>query len=168
MTSPTRTGNDHDRELLDEADQHRDDGGAPPPPPPPPPPPRKVGPRFILYQSGDEFTHTLNRLAAWVHRLLIPVYGREVSSTAPWCPEWWRHPEAVALLHGLFLAWELLTGAGSDPTGPAVWHRDFLGPTMAALRDPSGPFAGCKPGAHREKQPPPVVDRTSQAPTGPR
>jgi Domain of unknown function (DUF4913) len=136
MTSPATTDGERD-ERLREADAR---------------------PYFILYQSGSEFTDSLDRLAFWVHQLLIPVYGREVTSMAPWCPEWWRHPEAVAYLHGLFLAWESLTGAGSDRTGPAIWHRDFLGPTMLALRDPSGPLAGCRVGSHRDKRSPTVVD----------
>lgn len=59
-------------------------------------------------------------------------------------------------LHGLFLAWQELTSAEAGLTGPASWHRDFLGPVMDSLRAPSGPFAGCKPGRHRDKEQPPV------------
>lgn len=163
MTSPAMTDSKHDQEPQEPAEQHHD-GAAPSAPPQPPQPPRppqrpNTPPRFILYKSGAEFADLLNRLDFWVRNLLIPVYGREVTSTAPWCPEWWRHPEAVAYLHGLFLAWEFLTGPGSDALGPAVWHRDFLAPTMTMLRDPSGPFAGCRPGAHRDKQRPTIADR---------
>ncbi|MEV4637744.1 DUF4913 domain-containing protein [Actinoplanes sp. NPDC049548] len=117
-------------------------------------------PSFILYQDGARYGETLDRLAFWVHNLLIPVYAREISSGAPWCSQWWRHPEAVAQLHGLSMAWQELTGASSNLTGPAVWHRDFLGPVMTSLRDPSGPFAGCKPGSHRDKPAPPVEPLT--------
>ncbi|MEU5835670.1 DUF4913 domain-containing protein [Streptomyces diacarni] len=53
-------------------------------------------------------------------------------------------------------AWAELTGPHSDLTGPTVWHRAFLGPVTGALRDPMGPFAGCKPGAHRAKEVPPM------------
>jgi hypothetical protein len=60
----------------------------------------------------------------------------------------------VAQLHGLWLAWQELTSPGAGMTGPANWHRDYLGHVMASLRDPNGPFAGCKPGAHREKETP--------------
>ncbi|WP_437058856.1 DUF4913 domain-containing protein [Streptomyces sp. enrichment culture] len=49
-------------------------------------------------------------------------------------------PEAVARLHGLWLARGDLTGLGSPPTGRAMWHRDYLFPTMTALRDPQGLF----------------------------
>ncbi|MEO3930459.1 DUF4913 domain-containing protein [Micromonosporaceae bacterium B7E4] len=164
MTSPATTDGDRDQVLPGVAEQHRDDAATSMPPPPPQRP--DTPPQFILYQSGDEFIDSLERLEFWVRHLLIPVYGREVTSTAPWCPEWWRHPEAVAHLHGLFLVWESLTGVGSDPTGPAVWHRDFLGPAMTALRDASGPFAGCRVGAHRDKQTPTIADREGVGATG--
>lgn len=113
-------------------------------------------PLFILYFEGQRYVEELRGLTLWAHHVLLPVYGREVTSSAPWCSRWWEHQEAVAQLHGLWLAWLELTGTGSGPSGPANWHRDYLLPVMASLRDPSGPFAGCKPGAHRGKQPPPV------------
>ncbi|WP_369208874.1 DUF4913 domain-containing protein [Streptomyces sp. PU-14G] len=113
-------------------------------------------PRFILYLDGVEYQSELFRLAQWTHHVLLPVYGREVTSSAPWCSRWWEHQEAVAQLHGLWLAWAELTGPYAETTGPASWHRDFLGPVLGALRDPSGPFAGCKPGSHRSKVVPPV------------
>jgi hypothetical protein len=110
-------------------------------------------PSFILYLEGPEYNEALHRLAFWVQNLVIPVYCREVTSGAPWCSQWWRHPEAIAQLHGLSMAWQEFTGPTSHLSGPAIWHRDFLGPAMASLRDPSGPFAGCKPGAHRDTEP---------------
>jgi hypothetical protein len=115
-------------------------------------------PFFILYLSGPEYVEELRRLSFWVERLLIPVYGQEASSAAPWCPRWREHQEAVAHLHALWLAWQERTGPNADATGPAQWHRDFLGPTMETLRSPSGPFAGCKPGIHREKERPFIED----------
>ncbi|MDQ0772131.1 hypothetical protein QF026_000597 [Streptomyces aurantiacus] len=113
-------------------------------------------PQFILYQEGPQYAQTLRQLTLWAHHVLLPVYGREITSTAPWCSRWWEHPEAVAQLHGLWLAWAQLTGPGSETVGPANWHRDYLATVMNSLRDPMGPFAGCKPGAHRPKETPPV------------
>lgn len=113
-------------------------------------------PQFILYLQGPAYLSMLRRLTLWAHHVLLPVYGREITSTAPWCSRWWEHPEAVAQLHGLWMAWSELTGPGSDMTGPALWHRDYLGPVLDSLRDPAGPFAGCKPGSHRPKDIPPV------------
>ncbi|MGI5455858.1 DUF4913 domain-containing protein [Streptomyces sp. CA-249302] len=109
---------------------------------------------FILYMKGSEHEEALHRLTLWVRHLLLPVYGREVTSTAPWCTSWWRHQEAVAQLYGLWMAWQELTNPAAGLTGPSVWQRDHLSHVMAALRDPSGPFAGCKSGSHREKEPP--------------
>ncbi|MGW4088102.1 DUF4913 domain-containing protein [Streptomyces sp. NPDC004822] len=100
-------------------------------------------------------------LIMWVHELLLPVYGRETTSSSPWCPRWWEHIEAVATLHGLWLAWQDLTSSEASLSGPAIWHRDYLHPTLNTLRDPAGPFAGCKPGNHRVKEPP-QVDGPSQ------
>ncbi|WP_444950572.1 DUF4913 domain-containing protein [Micromonospora ureilytica] len=113
-------------------------------------------PFFILYFGGPDYVEELRRLSMWVEKLLIPVYGEEVTSGAPWCPRWREHTEAIAQFHGLWLAWQDKTGPKASLTGPSEWHRDHLGPTMAALRNPSGPFAGCKPGAHRAKERPPV------------
>ncbi|MEU4495974.1 DUF4913 domain-containing protein [Streptomyces sp. NBC_00210] len=117
-------------------------------------PPQQQGPQFILYLSGPVYDEALRSLTLWVRHLLIPVYGRETTSAAAWCPRWWEHEEAVAQLYGLWMAWQELTDPGAGLTGPAVWHRDYLTHVMAALRDPSGPFAGCKPGAHRAKDAP--------------
>ncbi|AEM80233.1 hypothetical protein Strvi_0454 [Streptomyces violaceusniger Tu 4113] len=122
------------------------------------PPPRPAAPRFILYMEGPAYAQTLRGLTLWTHHVLLPVYGREVTSTAPWCSRWWEHQEAVAQLHGLWLAWSELTGPGSGVCGPANWHRDYLFPVMSSLRDPDGPFAGCKVGAHRAKKAPPIDD----------
>ncbi|MEU9457057.1 DUF4913 domain-containing protein [Streptomyces sp. NPDC048277] len=82
--------------------------------------------------------------------------GREVTSAQPRCSSWREHPEAIAQLHGLWPARGKLTGPGSMMSGPANWHTNNLNPVMTSLRDPSGPFAGCKPGAHRAKSTPPV------------
>jgi hypothetical protein len=114
------------------------------------------GPLFVLYLEGEAYAEEMRRLATWVEALLLPVYGREVRSSSPWCPRWWEHLEAVARLHALWLAWQELTDPAAGASGPAVWHRDHLGPAMAELRDPSGPFAGCKEGAHRAKAIPAV------------
>lgn len=113
-------------------------------------------PPFILYLEGEEYAEEMRGLSMWVNGLLIPVYGRETRSQAPWCPRWWEHLEAVARLHALWLTWQELTDPAAGASGPAVWHRDHLGPAMVELRDPAGPFSGCKAGAHRAKEAPMV------------
>ncbi|MFI9305694.1 DUF4913 domain-containing protein [Streptomyces triculaminicus] len=116
----------------------------------------QAGSPFILYLEGEEQQAAMEALSFWVSGLLLPVYGREVTSRSPWCSQWWEHLEAVAQLHALWLAWQELTGPNGGLTGPAMWHRDYLGPVMQALRDPDGPFAGCRPGGHRAKETPTV------------
>lgn len=115
---------------------------------------RPEAPPFILYLDGPMHVEALEGLSRWVRHLLLPVYGREVTSASPWCPSWWLHPDAVAQLYGLWMAWQELTVPTGGYTGPAVWHRDYLTHVMASLRDPNGPFAGCKGGAHRAKEAP--------------
>lgn len=98
---------------------------------------------FILALEGAEYDAELAALRTWVHHLLLPVYGREISSTRPWCAQWEKHPEAVARLHGLWLAWQQLTNIEAGLSGPSTWHRDHLDQAMAQLRSPDGPFAAC-------------------------
>ncbi|MCH0540236.1 DUF4913 domain-containing protein [Streptomyces sp. MUM 203J] len=120
------------------------------------PPTKPPGSPFILYLDGPDYAEEIRNLAVWVSDLLLPVYGREVSSSHPWCPRWWEHLEAVARLHALWLAWQEYTDPSAGTSGPAVWHRDHLGPVLTELRSPAGPFAGCKQGAPRPKAAPVV------------
>ncbi|MFI6340873.1 DUF4913 domain-containing protein [Streptomyces sp. NPDC050535] len=121
---------------------------------------------FLLYKQGPEYAVELRQLALWVHLVLLPVYGREPTSTLPWCSSWWEHPEAIAQLHGLWLTWAELTGPGSGMSGAANWHRDYLGQVMTSLRDPQGTFAGCKPTRHRAKEVFPVMEIDPFGPLG--
>lgn len=98
---------------------------------------------FILALGGDAYSTELAALANWVRHLLLPVYGREISTTRPWCAQWHEHPEAVARLHALWLAWQQLTDVEAGLAGPSTWHRDHLDHTLAQLRAPDGPFAAC-------------------------
>ncbi|MGI5207141.1 DUF4913 domain-containing protein [Spirillospora sp. CA-108201] len=105
---------------------------------------RPLVPTFLLYLDGPEHTLELEAMATWVNVLLVPVYVHRVSPLRPWCTRWWDHPEALARLHALWMAWQALTDSpGCGHTGPSVWHRDHLDPALARLRAPDGPFAGC-------------------------
>ena len=83
----------------------------------------------------------------WVSRYLLVMYRRAVSGTGTtWCPQWWRHPEAVVRLEALWRAWEYLR---KDPsTGMSVWLRDHCDPHMTQLLSADGPLKGCKPRQH--------------------
>ncbi|MCG3039014.1 DUF4913 domain-containing protein [Streptomyces sp. S1A] len=98
---------------------------------------------FILALDEDAYAAELKALRFWVDNLLLPVYGREITTNRPWCRQWYEHPEAVARLHALWLAWQQLTDVEAGPAGPSTWHRDHLDPTLLQLRAPDGPFAAC-------------------------
>ncbi|MFC8718054.1 DUF4913 domain-containing protein [Kitasatospora sp. NPDC057198] len=104
---------------------------------------------FILAMGGAEYAAELAALGNWITHVLLPVYGREIGSTRPWCARWYEHPEAVARLHGLWLAWQQLTDAEAGLIGPSTWHRDHLDHALAQLRSPDGPFAACTTSANR-------------------
>ncbi|MET8329978.1 DUF4913 domain-containing protein [Streptomyces sp. NPDC005181] len=98
---------------------------------------------FIVALGGEAYAVELAALSAWVNHLFLPIYGREISTTRPWCALWQEHPEAVARLHALWLAWQQLTDAEAGLSGPSTWHRDHLDQTLVHLRAPDGPFAAC-------------------------
>ena len=59
-----------------------------------------------------------------------------------WCPHWWSHPEVVAILDALWIAWE---GAAASPAPDAVliWW-DHATTMTHHLSDPTrGPMARC-------------------------
>ncbi|MEU9791916.1 DUF4913 domain-containing protein [Streptomyces sparsogenes] len=49
---------------------------------------------FILALGGEAYAVELAALSDWVNHLFLPVYGREISTTRPWCDQWHEHPEA--------------------------------------------------------------------------
>ena len=98
---------------------------------------------FILALGGEAYDVELAALSDWVNYLFLPVYGREISTIRPWCTQWHEHPEAVARLHALWLAWQQLTDAEAGLSGPSTWHRDHLDQALEHLRAPDGPFAAC-------------------------
>jgi hypothetical protein len=88
-------------------------------------------------------------LLEWVEGWLLPLYRRSVHGHhRVWCPEWWRHSEAVTRLDALWRAWERLR---LDPaTGLSVWFRDHADHHMTILLDADGPLKGCD-GTHSRR-----------------
>jgi len=104
----------------------------------------------LFYTSLDEF----------VREQLAPMYRRALDGTQrTWCPEWWRHAQAISRLEALWRAWEHLR---LDPaTGISVWFRDHADHHMAVLLDSDGPFKRCtveKGHGDRQLDPLPLVD----------
>ena len=83
-------------------------------------------------------------LPEWVDQWLLPVYRRSIKGhERAWCPQWWRHDEAVARLEAMWRAWEHLRLDAA--TGLSVWFRDHADHHMTILLDADGPFKGCDP-----------------------
>jgi hypothetical protein len=96
-------------------------------------------PPGLYYVSLDE----------WVDQWLFPVYRRSVlGHERTWCPQWWRHAEAVARLESLWRAWEHLRLDAAF--GLSVWFRDHADHHMGVLLNADGPFKGCGDGRHAD------------------
>jgi Domain of unknown function (DUF4913) len=102
---------------------------------------------------------SLGEFATW----LLDVYRRSTRGHARvFCPEWWKHPEAVARMDALWRAFEQLR---QDPgTGMSVFWRDHTDHHMSVLLDADGPFKGCEEshsdhplGPIHQEQPPAVL-----------
>ena len=88
-------------------------------------------------------------LEEWAHEWLFPVYRRSVlGHDRVWCPQWWRHAEAVARLESLWRAWEHLRQDAA--LGLSIWFRDHADHHMTILLDADGPFKGCD-GRHSDR-----------------
>ncbi|WP_053803656.1 DUF4913 domain-containing protein [Streptomyces rimosus] len=114
--------------------------GFPPGPAMPAPAP---APRPILELEGEEFESEVDTLTDWVETFLMDTYGDEVSTAAPWCLQWQEHEDVLAWLHALWLAYHQHKEPDAGLAGMAVWHRDFLTHTMAAVRAPGGSLSAC-------------------------
>ncbi len=71
-----------------------------------------------------------------------------------WCPEWYRHAQALSRLDSIWRAWEHLR---FDPAlGMSNWWVHHVDPHIRALLDPDvGPFGNCVNG-HGSVEPLPV------------
>lgn len=87
--------------------------------------------------------HVYPSVIEFVENYLSLVYRRDVVNdpSIAWCPEWWKHAEAVARLEILWRAWEHYR---LEPrTGLSVWFLDHADPQMGRLFASDGPFRFC-------------------------
>ncbi|MCZ2404392.1 DUF4913 domain-containing protein [Paenarthrobacter sp. Z7-10] len=80
--------------------------------------------------------------------LLAPSYVREVNEGAQlaWCPEWYKHPEALIRMECIWRAWEHLR---LEPAlGLSTWWLNHADPHMRVLMDKEGPFKKCAYDGH--------------------
>lgn len=119
---------DHAPDLDDEEEEDLDE----------PDPPALLYPRLDLY----------------VEDFLAVIYERPLpNGRRTWCPQWWKHDEAVYRLQALWLSWEYMR-VNDGANGPATWLVNYADPIMAVLFDVEGPFKGCSvEHGHREERP---------------
>ncbi|QKW32440.1 DUF4913 domain-containing protein (plasmid) [Nocardiopsis flavescens] len=118
-----------------------------------PPPAPSTGPRADLqHLDSPHFPDSaaaeqteIDKLRSWVSDYLVPVWVHSVSAEQPWCTSWQEHDDALSSLHALYRAWQGLINTEGDAglVGPSNWIVHHLGPIMARLRDPRGPFRRC-------------------------
>lgn len=94
------------------------------------------------------------RLDLYVEDFLVIIYERSLpNGRRTWCPQWWKHDEAVYRLQALWLSWEYMR-VNDGANGPATWLVNYADPIMAVLFDVEGPFKGCSvEHGHREERP---------------
>lgn len=131
------------------------------PPPVPPPPSSATVPGAAPAEPTHEDLEgvlAFTSLDEFVREYLTQVVHRRLNrSVQLWCPEWWRHPEAIARLAVLWRAFEFLR---TDPAlGMSTWWLHHADPHLHALMNPQyGPFVSCDPreGHSDETQPGPL------------
>jgi hypothetical protein len=84
----------------------------------------------------------------WVSEHFLPVYRRPLGGEFRWCPQWWRHAEAIIRLTALWQSWEAMRL--QPGTGIANWLRDHLDHQLPVLLGRAGPFAQCSTDEHIE------------------
>lgn len=93
--------------------------------------------------SNEQPETEYHDVGEFVHNYLTGLYQRQVTdiNDTVWCPEWWRHKEAVARLEAVWRAFEFYR---QDPTtGMSIWLLNHADKHMAVLFDPKGPFKYC-------------------------
>ncbi len=81
--------------------------------------------------------------------LFAQSYVREVNEGAAfaWCPEWYKHPEALIRMEAIWRAWEHLR---LEPAlGISTWWLNHADPHMRVLTDKEGPFKKCAYDGHK-------------------
>lgn len=109
-----------------------------------------IGEEVQKAKSPDLF---YRNAAEFVQDRLVYLFARSPESGLVWCPEWYRHAEALSRLDAVWRAWENLR---LDPaTGISNWWLHHADPHMRVLMDPvAGPFARCTNEAHSDALPP--------------
>ncbi len=102
--------------------------------------------RFRIRGQEDLPEPVYLRVQDWVTEHFLPIYRRPLGGEYRWCPQWWRHAEAITRLTALWQSWEAMRLQAG--TGTANWLRDHLDHQLPILLGRSGPFAQCSEDEH--------------------
>jgi hypothetical protein len=89
----------------------------------------------------------------WVqlHLSRVEAYGQPVRKQAPWCPEWWKHPEVV---QRLYVSWRgylkaaKLQSEGDGLAKSAWWVQHWDHHARIMFDEQYGPFRACNSTGH--------------------
>jgi hypothetical protein len=104
----------------------------------------------------DEWTQHNTRptthptVQAWVEGWFVHAYARSSAGWGHWCPEWWRHPEAVLRLTVMWQYWERAQRPGCEMHNWYLYADD----QFRELTDSRGTFASCGDDGHVRVLPP--------------
>ncbi|WP_216607490.1 DUF4913 domain-containing protein [Arthrobacter sp. 260] len=89
--------------------------------------------------------------------VLGPSYVREVNggSEFVWCPQWYKHVEALSRVETIWRAWEYLRIEGA--LGLSAWWLNHADPHMRMLMAPNGPFKKCIYDGHTPRDRPELL-----------
>jgi hypothetical protein len=96
--------------------------------------------------QADEPEPVYDTVQDWVSWHFLPMYRRPLGGEYRWCPQWWRHAEAITRLTALWQSWEAMRL--QPGTGISTWLRDHLDHQLPVLLGRSGPFAQCSEYEH--------------------
>lgn len=102
----------------------------------------RVAARYVAPPAEQVFPDAETWMVEW----LVPTIRRPMKAGVLWCPQWWRHPEALARLDAAWRAWEAARNTSGE--GMSLWWITHFESHWAALTSERGPFAACKDGTH--------------------
>lgn len=76
----------------------------------------------------------------------VEAYGQVARKPAPWCPEWWKHPEVVQRLHVAWNAYVKATKLQAEGDGMAKsawWVQHWDHHARIIFDEQYGPFRAC-------------------------
>jgi hypothetical protein len=81
----------------------------------------------------------------------VEAYGQPVRKQAPWCPEWWKHPEVVQRLNVAWRAYVKATKLQAEGDGMAKsawWVQHWDHHARIIFDEQHGPFRACNATGH--------------------